>query len=125
MIDLHTHTTASDGILSPGQLVEKAKNKGLSALGIADHDSVEALPLAEKIGQDLGLEIVPGVELSCYWLEQNRKEFHLLGYYCDSQNGELLEKLEFFRQERLRRAQKSLKLLNDLDYIGDWDYLKA
>ena len=123
MIDLHTHTTASDGILSPEQLVEKAKNKGLSALGIADHDSVEALPVAEKIGQDLRVEIAPGMELSCYWLEQNRREFHILGYYGDFQNEELVEKLEFFRQERLRRARKSLKILNELGYAGDWDYL--
>jgi predicted metal-dependent phosphoesterase TrpH len=123
MIDLHAHTTASDGILSPEQLVEKAKNKGLSALGITDHDSVGAILAAQKAGQNLDLEIVPGIELSCYWLEQNRKEFHILGYYCDLQNEELIEKLEFFRQERLRRAQKSLKVLNNLGYTGDWDYL--
>lgn len=123
MIDLHTHTTASDGVLSPERLVEKAKEKGLSALGITDHDSINGIALAQKAGQELGLEIVPGVELSCYWLAKDRREFHLLGYYGDFQNEELLGRLEFFRQERLRRAQKSLKLLQELGYQGDWDYL--
>jgi len=83
MIDLHVHSTASDGVLSPRQLVKKAKGLGLSALGIADHDSISGISEALLAGKQFGVEIVPAVELSCYWLEKNRKEFHILGYFID------------------------------------------
>lgn len=123
MIDLHVHTTASDGILDPEQMVRKAKKTGLTALGICDHDQVGALDQAIQAGEKYGIEIVPGTELSCYWLEKQRKEFHILGYYFDFQNSKLLRKLAFFQKERLERAKKSLAALRKLGYQTDWKYL--
>jgi len=125
MIDLHVHTTASDGVLNPEQMVKEAKKAGLTALGICDHDQVGALDQAIRAGGKYGLEIVPGTELSCYWLKGNRREFHILGYYFDYHDKRLSEKLIFFQNERRVRAKKSLVGLRKFGYQADWkDLLK-
>ncbi len=123
MIDLHTHTNASDGILEPETLVKKAVEAGLSAIAITDHDQVKAIPSAVEMGEREGIEVIPGVELSCYWVEKNRKEFHILGYYIDYRNPKLLERLNFFQEVRVNRAKKILELLGQLGYKAEWDYL--
>lgn len=121
MIDLHTHTIASDGILSPKDLVKKAKEVGLSAIAITDHDQVAGIPEALKAGEEYAVEVVPGVELSTYWLAKNRKEFHILGYFIDWENKNLLESLLFFQKEREKRAKKVVKILTDLGYVCLWE----
>lgn len=123
MIDLHTHTVASDGILEPEALVKKAKDLGLSAMAITDHDEIKSIPKAIIAGKKYGVEIVPGVELSCYWLEKDRKEFHILGYFIDWQNKKLLERLIFFQSERVKRAKKSLEVLLGFGYQSNWSSL--
>lgn len=123
MIDLHTHTIASDGILTSEQLVKKAKGIGLSAIAITNHDQVKGIPEAIEAGKKYKLGIVPGVELSCYWLEKNRKEFHILGYFIDFTNLKLLERLSFFQSEREKRARKSLEILKEFGFESDWNYL--
>lgn len=123
MIDLHTHTSASDGVLSSEQLVKKAKEVGLSAMAITDHDQVKGILPAIKSGEKYHLEIIPGVELSCYWLEKDRKEFHILGYFIDYQDKILTRALDFFQNERIKRAKKMLQLLLGLGYKSDWKYL--
>lgn len=120
LIDLHVHTTASDGVLVPNQMVKKAKDFGLAALGICDHDSVDGLKEAICAGVRYRVEIIPGVELSCYWKEQNKREFHILGYFIDFEDKKFLERLAFFRQERAKRAKKSLKILRKLGYRAEW-----
>jgi len=122
-IDLHTHTNASDGILEPELLIEKAKKIGLSAISITDHDQVGSIERGTVSGSKCGIEVIPGVELSCCWLEKNRKEFHILGYFIDYKNKKLLERLEYFQKIRTERAKKILELLWGLDYVGDWNYL--
>lgn len=123
LIDLHTHTNASDGVLEPEILVKKAAEAGLSAIAITDHDQVKSIPRALEAGKLNGIEIVPGVELSTYWLEKNRKEFHILGYFIDFNNANLLEKLSYFQNVRKERAKKSLEILTGLGYQSDWNYL--
>lgn len=76
MIDLHAHSTASDGVLSPAALVEKAAASGLSALALTDHDSLEGLPEAAAAAAGLGLRFVPGIEIE---ISFQPGEFHLLG----------------------------------------------
>ena len=66
-IDLHTHTTASDGSLSPTELVQLAKQQGVSALAVTDHDSVAGLPDAMAAGEQLEVTIIPGIEISCLY----------------------------------------------------------
>ncbi|MGZ4105778.1 MAG: PHP domain-containing protein, partial [Tumebacillaceae bacterium] len=75
--DLHAHTTASDGTFRPRELVELAKQKGLAAIAVTDHDTTGGLQEAQLAGQELGVEVVPGIELST---EFEGKEVHVLGY---------------------------------------------
>ncbi len=123
MIDLHFHTSASDGVLEPEEMVKKAKEFGLSAVGICDHDQIVGIEPALRAGRKYKIEVVPGMEPSCYWIEKNRKKFHILGYYCDYGNRKLLERLNFFQTERKKRAQKSLLVLKKLGYKAKWDDL--
>ena len=110
--DLHTHTNFSDGYHSPEELILKAKDSGISALAITDHDNVDAVEEAIELGKAHGVEIVPGVEISA---EHNNKETHILAYYFDYKNEELLDYLKNFRKERMKRAQKIVDKLNELN----------
>ena len=110
-VDLHAHTNHSDGVLSPHELVEKAVEIGLAALGVTDHDTVSAIPVAEAYAAKYDLEIVPGVELST---EDKGREVHILGYYIDIHSQELNERMAFFRDVRKARAYKIVEKLRSL-----------
>jgi predicted metal-dependent phosphoesterase TrpH len=99
-IDLHAHTTFSDGLLTPEELVRHALERRLSALAITDHDSVEALGRA-RAALDTTLELIPGIEVST---SLDGLDLHILGYYVDAQDASLLARLERFREERRERA---------------------
>lgn len=111
--DLHTHTTASDGTVTPQDLIKLAADIGLTAVGITDHDTVSGLPDALKASSGTGIEVVPGVELSTVW---NDKEIHILGYYIDWHNDQLVSFLENMRQERRRRNYQMIGRLQELGY---------
>ncbi|MDN5325765.1 MAG: 3,5-nucleoside bisphosphate phosphatase [Moorella sp. (in: firmicutes)] len=111
--DLHIHTTASDGQLRPARIVKLARERGLSALGITDHDTIAGLAEALDAGRELGLQVIPGIELSTEW---EGREIHLLGYGLDWEQGELLAFLETMRQARQRRNLKIVARLKDLGY---------
>ncbi len=112
-IDLHSHTNKSDGAHTPTELVKLAKEKGLDAISITDHDSVNALAEAIKVGNEIGVTIIPGVELST---DIDDREVHLLGLFMDYENEELLKYLSFFREERVYRAKRIIKKLNILGH---------
>ena len=99
-IDLHGHTTASDGSLTPTELVQKAAGLGLSALAVTDHDTIGGLGEALGAARDAGIEVVPGVELS---VEDDGGRFHLLGLLIDPDDGTLLGTLEEIRKSRAAR----------------------
>ena len=99
-IDLHAHTTASDGSLSPADLVREAAGLGLNALAVTDHDTVAGLPEAIQAASEAGLDLVPGVELS---VEDDGGRFHLLGYLFDPGQEELQNTLVTIRESRARR----------------------
>lgn len=109
--DLHSHTTASDGTFTVRQLIERAKAKGLAALGITDHDTVAALAEALEEGKRQHIEIVPGVEISSV---HEGKDVHVLGYYIDIQDQVFLERLEELREVRGRRNKIIIARLNEL-----------
>ncbi len=120
--DLHTHTTFSDGGNSPCALVRMAKSKGISILGITDHDSVNGINQAIECGKEYGVEIVPGVELST---DVNDKEIHILGYFINHEDKDLLGYLKFFRDERAFRAQRIVKKLKKLNIQIEYNEILA
>ncbi|MBN2104950.1 PHP domain-containing protein [bacterium] len=108
-VDLHVHTYYSDGLLSPSKMVQMAKETGLSAVGICDHDTINGLEEAETAGQCYGIEVVPGIELSSQY---KGRDLHILGYYFDLENLDLIDYIERFCAERYRRAAKMVGNLN-------------
>ncbi|HTP80520.1 MAG TPA: PHP domain-containing protein [Bacteroidota bacterium] len=110
--DLHTHTTYSDGALAPEQLVKKAYEVGLSSIAITDHDNVGAVDEAVEWGKQWHVDIVPGLELS---VTLGEKDVHILAYFFDHTNQNLLDYLTVFRHERLRRAERIVKKLNRIN----------
>lgn len=110
-VDLHCHTTASDGAYSPRDLLLRAHKAGLTTIGITDHDNVGGVNDAMAVGRELGITVVPGVELST---NLRGVEVHLLGYFVDHTNEELVRHLTFLRAERFKRAERIVGKLNDL-----------
>lgn len=102
-IDLHVHSTYSDGCLSPWQLVEHARQLGITTLALTDHDTLGGIPEVLEHGVQLGVNIVPGVELSC---SGDHGEYHILGYKLDCSYEPLLEQLEELRLARAKRADQ-------------------
>lgn len=99
-IDLHAHTTASDGSLSPAALVQAALERGLAAVAVTDHDTVDGLAEAMQAAQGRSITVVPGVELS---VEDDGGRFHLLGYGFDPHDTALRETLAHLRASRAAR----------------------
>jgi predicted metal-dependent phosphoesterase TrpH len=112
MIDLHTHSTASDGTLTPAALVDLAAEKKLTAIALTDHDTVAGVPEAVAHGAGKGIEIIPGVEIGVRW--DRGGAMHLLGYYIRSDEAQLRERLGGLRLQRRQRAQRMVALLNEL-----------
>lgn len=111
-IDLHTHTTASDGSLSPAELVKEAAQAGLKAVAITDHDTIDGLGEAVEAGEGLDLEVVPGVEIS---LEVGLKGgAHLVGLWVRPGDQGLLQGLGRLQEARAQRNPRMLAKLNDL-----------
>jgi len=104
-IDLHAHTTASDGDLSPTQLVWWAKAIGLSVLAITDHDTTNGIAEAVLAGQKYGVEVVPGIELSAD-IDVPKGQCHLLGYFFDPKHAGLNARLAEVRENRNKRNAK-------------------
>ena len=101
-IDLHVHTTASDGTLTPAEAVSHACELGLRAIAVTDHDTVDGLAEAEAAAGAQGLELIRGVELSVDWRGYG---VHILGYFVDPASPELLDLLEWVVVERLVRNE--------------------
>ena len=107
--DMHIHSTASDGVFTPQQLVKWAKDKGLSGIAITDHDSVDGLDEAIKYGKEYGIKVVPGIEISCKFqgTEKTVMEVHILGYFIDYKQPAFIEKLS-----ELQTMRFSLSLIH-------------
>lgn len=109
--ELHVHTTCSDGMLSPVELVEKAATHGVQILAITDHDTTDAYTQAAATAAERGIELLSGVEVSC--IERGR-DVHLLGYCVDVQNAALQDLLRQIRASRIIRAEKIVEKLHQL-----------
>jgi predicted metal-dependent phosphoesterase TrpH len=111
LIDLHTHSTASDGSYSPAEVVRLAKEGGLAAVALTDHDTVDGLPEAVAAGQEFGVEVIPGVEISAQFPGGT---MHILGLFVDYRNGRLDERLAVLKQARIDRNPRIIAKLNGL-----------
>jgi 3',5'-nucleoside bisphosphate phosphatase len=111
-VDLHIHTTASDGRFSPAEIVRKAAEKGLVYIALCDHDSIEGVRPAQQAAANYpGLTVIGGVEINT---DIPAGELHVLGYYCDCDNVELKNSLERLRKTRIERAIKMIEKLKGL-----------
>jgi predicted metal-dependent phosphoesterase TrpH len=111
-VDLHTHTSYSDGLDAPTQLVAKAAQQGLHSIAITDHDILAALPEAQQAGFDCGVEILVGIELTVQYQQYN--DIHLLGYFFDPAHAALQAQLALAQQQRLQRGVVMLERINEL-----------
>ncbi len=109
--DLHMHTYFSDGYHSPEKLIEKANARGIKTLSITDHDNVIGIFEAIEFASKYDIEVIPGVEIST---DIRDTEVHILGYFVDPKNADLEHYLNFFREERYKRALRIIKKLNIL-----------
>jgi predicted metal-dependent phosphoesterase TrpH len=121
-IDLHAHTIYSDGGLTPIALVMRAKEIGLKSLAVTDHDNLSAIEVATIKGAELGVEIIPGIELTAYVDET--LDLHILGYFIDKKNRHLNERLEFYKKQREAKSKKVIENLNKLGYKIDFNEVK-
>jgi len=117
-VDLHLHSTASDGQFSPSELVMMALERNLLTIAITDHDTTAGIDEALEAARGTGLEVIPGVEISC---DVPHEEVHLLGYYLDHHHPALLGKLRAMRDARLRRAKGMLAKLAALGFPLPWE----
>ncbi|PID57941.1 MAG: phosphatase [Ignavibacteriae bacterium] len=109
-VDLHTHTIYSDGSLYPEELLNLAKERGISTIGITDHDTVNGIEEALIHGEKIGVEVIPGIEISTCVEDI---EIHLLGYFFDFKSSDLINYLNFFNKARKERAKSILKKLKE------------
>ena len=121
-IDLHTHTTASDGQDTPAELVNFAVQQGVSILGVTDHDTVDAIAELQQHADTAGITLVPGVELST---TVDFAEVHVLGYFVDIEDPEFTGALHELSQSRLNRIIRMIEKIRALGYDIDGDAIVA
>lgn len=134
--DLHAHTTASDGICTPEELVERAYAAGLAGIAVSDHDSLAGVPRAQAAGRRLGVCVVPGIELSSSWERdageadgRHRADVHILGLFLsgltEASRTLLEERLARRRAERTERGQAMVRRLSEAGLTLTWQDVAA
>lgn len=111
-IDLHTHSTCSDGTLTPTELVRHAKEKGISLIALTDHDSVDGIDEAAKAAAEIGIDFIPGIEFSA----AEETETHIIGLFVDCKNEILLNTIEKLRSCRRKRMEETCRKLQSLGF---------
>lgn len=111
LVDLHMHTTASDGTMTPTELVEHAKAKGLAAIAVTDHDACHGVREAQEAGERLGVEVIAGIEVSAM---RESGTLHIVGLFIDPDHGPLREKCEAMLAKRAERNERMIKRLGEL-----------
>jgi len=115
MIDFHMHSNFSDGSSTPTELIQEAKERGLFAIALTDHDTIDGVPEFVKAGKEMGVHTVPGVEISVDTKMPNNGHMHILGLFIDPFDRKLKKTLDFLRHERNLRANRIIQKLNELD----------
>ena len=121
-IDLHTHSTASDGIYSPTELLQRAKSIGLRILALTDHDTTGGLDEAARAAAALDIDFIPGIEINT---DIAGGEVHVLGYFPEYQRPAFQAVLKILRDARERRGQRMVELLNEQGINVSWERVRA
>jgi len=132
MVDLHTHSNASDGDLSPALLIREAAKKGISAIALTDHDTLSGLEAAETEAKAAGIRFIPGIEMSINWTGSAEVcgigpggEFHLLGLNLQSPSPGFLAAIEELSRRRETRNREILERMNELSIEATWEEVLA
>src|SRR5215470_9986968 len=120
-IDLHTHSTASDGVYSPTELLQKAKDAELRVLALTDHDTTGGLEEAAQVAQALDIDLIPGIEINT---DISGGEVHVLGYFLEFQRPEFQAILKVLRDAREQRGQRIVELLNEHGIHVSWERVR-
>jgi len=117
-VDLHSHSTASDGSLTPKEVVELAYSKGIKHFSLTDHDTVSGIGEASKRAKELGIDFIPGIEVTAdtAFLGSGKRQFHILGYYFNPSSPSIKDLTSFFRSSRVKRNRELLSKLSSLGY---------
>lgn len=110
-VDLHLHSTCSDGIYPPAEVVRLAAEAGMAAIGLADHDNIDGIDEAQEAGRKLGVTVISAVELSSQW--ESYHDIHLLGYGFDHHDPELCRELKSFQDFRAGRNLQIIEKVNE------------
>jgi predicted metal-dependent phosphoesterase TrpH len=121
VIDLHTHSTASDGIYAPAELLQQAHALGLCVLALTDHDTTNGLAEASAAAERLGIDFIPGIEINT---DIGNGEIHVLGYYLDYERPAFQRTLQILRDARERRGQRMVELLNAQGVPVSWERVR-
>ncbi|RUM89260.1 MAG: phosphatase [Thermovibrio sp.] len=122
-VDLHCHSTFSDGTFTPSQIVELARERGISHISLTDHDTVSGIEEAIKRGRELGVNVIPGIEVTAdtSFLGEGRRELHILGYHFNPDSPSMRELTEFFRKSRIERNRELCFRLEEEGYPVNYD----
>jgi predicted metal-dependent phosphoesterase TrpH len=120
-IDLHTHSTASDGLYPPTELLHKAKEVGLRVLALTDHDSTGGLDEAAATAHALDIDFIPGIEINT---DVKGGEVHVLGYFIEYNRPAFQAILQVLRDARVRRGQRMVELLNEEGINISWEHVR-
>ena len=120
LIDLHTHSTASDGSESPSAIIRRAKAKGLRGVALTDHDTISGLREFLAAGKEENIDAVPGVELSTFLYS---KELHIVGLFVNPETPELLDLLERMRRGRETRNREMILKLSAAGFAFSYEEL--
>jgi predicted metal-dependent phosphoesterase TrpH len=130
MIDLHTHSTASDGDYSPAQLIREAKKGGINAIALTDHDTLGGLKDAQSEAQTVGIHFIPGIEINIKWAREGDMpglgpggEFHLLGLGIHSPSPAFLAAVDDLSRRREERNREILDRMHELSIEASWEEL--
>jgi len=110
-LDLHLHSTVSDGRLSPVELVRFAKDEGVTTMALSDHDATDGVDDAQRMGESLGVRVIPAIELST---DLPGASIHVLGLFIDHHDATFQTRLRQFREARIERAQQMVEALERL-----------
>ncbi|GMO29392.1 MAG: PHP domain-containing protein [Termitinemataceae bacterium] len=126
-LDFHTHSTASDGLLSPSELIAAAKEAGIEKLALTDHDTMEGLDEAASAARAAGINFIRGVELQIDWPDtgaMEKRDFHLLGLYLEKPSPKLKRVLHELQRQRETRNKKIIAKMNELGIAATLDEIR-